>query len=178
MSMIKYIIRRALSLLPVLFGAVTFTFILSRLMPGDPVLAYCALAGRTCPADQYEAWLRYLGLDRPMIEQYFRYLGQLFTGNWGVSSAYRGIPVWEVVTTRFFRTSAPRQSFTETTPIKICSVPTQSKPSLRARFSADFKTACARGVHGNLFLWIALLIMPFALSINLRSLIFLPPGPG
>ncbi len=104
MSMIKYIIRRTLQLLPVLFGAITLTFILSRLMPGDPVLAYCAIGGRTCPEDQYLNWLKILGLDKPILEQYFIYLGRLFTGDWGLSSHYRGIAVWDIVTERFFRT--------------------------------------------------------------------------
>lgn len=101
MSMIKYIIRRTLQLLPVLFGAITLTFILSRLLPGDPVLAHL---GRVFTQEQYDYQLRLLGLDRPILEQYFLYLGRLFTGDWGVSSQYRGIPVWDIVTERFFRT--------------------------------------------------------------------------
>ena len=40
MSMIKYIIRRLISMIPVVLGVMTLTFILSRMMPGDPVLAF------------------------------------------------------------------------------------------------------------------------------------------
>jgi len=102
MSMLKYIFKRFLSLIPVLFGAITLTFILSRMMPGDPVLAY--LGERFTP-EQYYSMMRQLGLDRPILEQYFRYLGDLFTGNWGVSVVInRGQPVWDLVLERFFRT--------------------------------------------------------------------------
>ena len=43
MSLVKYIIRRLITLIPVLFGALTFVFILSKFMPGDPVFAYLPL---------------------------------------------------------------------------------------------------------------------------------------
>jgi len=102
MGMIKYIIRRLLILLPVLFGVITLTFILSRLMPGDPVLAH--LPHYFTP-EMYEEKLRSLGLNKPIIEQFFLYLGKLFTGNWGVSvSITKGVPVWDLVLSRFFRT--------------------------------------------------------------------------
>jgi peptide/nickel transport system permease protein len=100
--MIKYIVRRFLTLLPVLFGVLTLTFILSRLMPGDPVLAFL---GDRFTREQYEYQMRLLGLDRPIWEQYFIYLGDLFTGNWGVSvSINKGQPVWDLVLERFTRT--------------------------------------------------------------------------
>ena len=102
MSMIKFIIRRFITLLPVLFGVITLTFILSRLMPGDPVLAHLP---QFFTAEMYEAKLAELGLDKPIMEQYFFYLGNLFTGNWGVSvSITRGTKVWDLVISRFFRT--------------------------------------------------------------------------
>ena len=90
-----------LTLLPVLFGVITLTFILSRLMPGNPVMAHL---GRSPTTEQIEAKMRELGLDRPMIEQYVLFLGNLFTGDWGTSSTYTGIKVWDLVLDRFFRT--------------------------------------------------------------------------
>jgi ABC-type dipeptide/oligopeptide/nickel transport system permease component len=93
--MIKYIIRRLIALLPVLFGVMTLTFILSRLLPGDPVLAY--LPERFTQQQYHEAYHN-LGLDQPLILQYFNYLVQLFTGDWGVSlSVAKGIPVWDII---------------------------------------------------------------------------------
>ena len=102
MSMLKYIFKRFISLIPVLFGAITLTFILSRMMPGDPVLATLP---QLWTEEDYLRQLHNLGLDRPIIEQYFRYLGDLFTGNWGVSVVLNpGQPVWDLVLERFFRT--------------------------------------------------------------------------
>jgi len=102
MSMLKYIFKRFISLIPVLFGAITLTFILSRLMPGDPVIA---VLPPVWTEEDYLRALHNLGLDRPIIEQYFRYLGDLFTGNWGLSVVInKGQPVWDLVLERFFRT--------------------------------------------------------------------------
>ena len=89
-------------MIPVLFGILIMTFVLSRLMPGDPVLA--VLPERHTP-QQYRDALVELGLDQPIIIQFFRYLGDIFTGNWGESvSVAEGYPVWELVWKRFPRT--------------------------------------------------------------------------
>ncbi|MBY9009532.1 MAG: ABC transporter permease [Candidatus Lokiarchaeota archaeon] len=102
MSMVKYILRRMLAAIPVLFGVLTITFILSRLMPGNPVLA--SLPDRFDPADYEAAFIR-LGLHLPMINQYFLYIGRLFTGDWGLSYVLaQGQPVWNIVIERFPRT--------------------------------------------------------------------------
>ncbi|MFX1572431.1 MAG: ABC transporter permease [Promethearchaeota archaeon] len=102
MSLIKYIIRRIIVMIPVLFGVLTLTFILNRLMPGDPVAARLAAAGLHNPAQGlYHRMRCQLGLCDPILIQYFRYLGELFTGNWGVSvSITRNQPVWDLVMER------------------------------------------------------------------------------
>ncbi len=100
--MVKYIIRRLISSLPVLFGALTFVFILSKFMPGNPVFAYLP---QQFTMEQYWAVYRWLGLDQPILVQYFRYLGDIFTGNWGKSlTISRGTSVWTLVWQRFPRT--------------------------------------------------------------------------
>ncbi|MHA2006517.1 MAG: ABC transporter permease [Promethearchaeota archaeon] len=102
MSLIKYIIRRLLVMVPVLFGVLTLTFILSRLMPGDPVAARLAASGLHNPSEGlYKRMRCQLGLCDPIIIQYFRYLAELFTGQWGVSvSIVRNQPVWDIVMER------------------------------------------------------------------------------
>ena len=100
--MVKYIIRRLISSLPVLFGALTLVFILSKFMPGNPVFAYLP---QQFTMEQYWAVYRWLGLDQPILVQYFRYLGDIFTGNWGRSlTISRGTSVWTLVWQRFPRT--------------------------------------------------------------------------
>ncbi len=102
MSLIKYIIRRIIVMIPVLFGVLTITFILSRMMPGDPISARLAAAGvHNAPPELVHQLKCQLGLCDPIIVQYFRYMGDLFTGNWGVSvSIVRNQPVWDLVMTR------------------------------------------------------------------------------
>ena len=106
MSLIKYIVKRIIIMIPVLFGSLTIGFFLSRMMPGDPVLAY--LAARQIPhpsVAQYNSMVIQLGLDQPIIVQYFRYLGDLFTGNWGLSvSIVQGEEVWTLIMQRLPRT--------------------------------------------------------------------------
>jgi len=89
-------------MIPVLFGVLTLTFILSRMMPGDPVAARLAAAGQHNPSEGlYRRMMCQLGLCDPIIVQYFRYMGELFTGNWGLSvSIVRNQPVWDLVMTR------------------------------------------------------------------------------
>ena len=102
MSLLKYIVRRLVVMIPVLFGVLTLTFILSRLMPGDPIAARLAAAGIMNPSQGlYNQMKCQLGLCDPIIIQYFRYLGELFTGHWGTSvSIVRNQPVWDLIMTR------------------------------------------------------------------------------
>ena len=102
MSMLKYILRRLLVMIPVLFGVLLITFVLSRMMPGNPVLAHLP---QIYSEAQYNAALHRLGFDLPIWQQFFIYIGNLFTGNWGYSvSVDRGVEVWDLIWQRFPRT--------------------------------------------------------------------------
>ncbi len=104
MSLSKYILKRLLAAVPVIFGVMTLTFILSRFMPGDPVLAY--LPEGKIDWVLYEQLKQSMGLNDPIIIQYFRYLGDIFVGNWGVSqSIARGMPVWDLIMLKLPRTA-------------------------------------------------------------------------
>ena len=99
MSLTKYMVRRLIAIIPIVFGVMTLTFFLSRMMPGDPVIALLQARGvpHIDPAT-IAAKRRELGLDLPLILQYFRYLADLFTGNWGESiSVATGTEVIELI---------------------------------------------------------------------------------
>jgi len=103
MSLKKFLIRRLIATIPVILGVMTLTFILSRMMPGDPVLAYLPM-GRPDP-ELYATMKSILWLDRPIILQYFKYLADLFSGNWGRSiSIAHGQNVWTLIIERLPRT--------------------------------------------------------------------------
>src|SRR5437870_11837446 len=81
MSLTKYLIRRALYLVPVFFGITFLVFSIERLA-GDPVKLLTA--GQTRVTEQERQLLRqYFGLDKPLYAQYFLWLSELFTGNLG-----------------------------------------------------------------------------------------------
>ena len=63
-------------------GLTAVTFIIGRVMPADPVLA---VVGDRAPEDVYQKVYREMGLDRPLYEQYWRYLNQLARGDLGTS---------------------------------------------------------------------------------------------
>lgn len=80
--MFRFILRRVLGLLFVLLGVSIFTFFLAQVVPVDP--AAVAL-GQNARDEQIKAYRQELGLDRPIVEQYFRYLGRLLQGDLGKS---------------------------------------------------------------------------------------------
>ncbi|WP_136609612.1 ABC transporter permease [Sinomonas albida] len=74
-----YLVIRFLLIFPTILILVTMVFFLMRIT-GDPITA--ALGGRL-PADQLAERIHEAGYDRPILIQYFEYLGQVFTGNFG-----------------------------------------------------------------------------------------------
>ena len=80
--MLRLIAKRLLAALPSLFGVVVITFVLTRALPGDPAAYF---AGGAATAEAIEQVRRQLGLDRPLPEQFFRYLGDLARGDLGLS---------------------------------------------------------------------------------------------
>lgn len=90
--MVQAILRRLLHMAAVLLAMTGGTFLLMRLSPVDPVALHFVAMGT--PADPVlAAQIRAeLGLDDPLIVQYVRWLGGLFTGDMGYSIAF-GSPV-------------------------------------------------------------------------------------
>jgi peptide/nickel transport system permease protein len=91
--MLHALFRRAIAGLAVVFGVVTLMFFLIRLAPGDPAVL---LVGPTATPIQLAAQRKALGLDRPLPEQYGKWLGQFARGDWGTSIA-TGRPVREMI---------------------------------------------------------------------------------
>jgi peptide/nickel transport system permease protein len=80
--MLRYLSRRVLQGLVILLGVTIVTFVLSFLIPADPVRM---IAGRSATPETVESIRHELGLDRPLPVQYVRYLGNLVHGNMGRS---------------------------------------------------------------------------------------------
>jgi len=82
--MLKYIIRRLLYLIPVLLGVSFIIFVLFNLVSGDPS---AVLLGKNATAKQMEELREQLGLNKPLIEQYFDVVKSAFTFDFGRSWA-------------------------------------------------------------------------------------------
>jgi peptide/nickel transport system permease protein len=90
----RYILIRFLLIIPTILILVTVVFFLMRLT-GDPITA--ALGGRL-PPDQLAERVHAAGYDRPILIQYFDYLGSLFTGDFGTTFTDNR-PVIDILTT-------------------------------------------------------------------------------
>ena len=78
----RFVARRLLYSAVVMFGVLIVAFALVHLVPGDPVRI--ALGTRYTP-EAYEALRSASGLDRPLVTQFFSYIGSALTGDLGVS---------------------------------------------------------------------------------------------
>ena len=79
---VRFLARRLLYSVVVLFGVLVVVFALVHLVPGDPVRL--ALGTRYSP-DSYNALRSASGLDRPIVVQFFSYIGSALHGDLGVS---------------------------------------------------------------------------------------------
>ncbi len=84
--MLNYALRRFLSTIPVILGATIIIFFLIHLIPGD--LA-AALAGPEATREDLQVIRVRLGLDQPLVLQYFNYLGRVLQGDLGYSYFYK-----------------------------------------------------------------------------------------
>lgn len=96
MRIARYIALRVALVIPVLLGVIVVTFLLVRVLPGDPAQAF--VGPNTSEAD-LEAIRARLGLDAPLWEQFLRYLGGVFVGDFG-TSIQTGVPVSVELSTR------------------------------------------------------------------------------
>lgn len=77
-----YIARRILATIPVMGVVAVIVFLMLRLSPGDPA---AIIAGDHATSQEIAEIREHLGLDRPLLEQFLRWLGQLASGDFGVS---------------------------------------------------------------------------------------------
>jgi peptide/nickel transport system permease protein len=91
-----YIFNRLLSAIPLLFGITFLSFLMMHLAPGDPTLMYLDPNVSAQDLDQVK---KNLGLDQPLLMQYFYWLKELGQGNLGYSYV-TGKPVVEAILER------------------------------------------------------------------------------
>lgn len=92
--MLGFVLRRLLAAVPTLLAVLTLVFLIVRVVPGDPALV---ILGDQATPDAVAALRTRLGLDPPIWQQYFSFLGAALTGDIGVSMV-TGRPVMDEVT--------------------------------------------------------------------------------
>ena len=90
--MLRFIARRLLETIPVLFIIITATFFMIRFVPGGPFTSEKAVTPEILA--NLEA---HYGLDQPLYQQYFDYLGSLAQGDFGPSFKYPNRTVNEII---------------------------------------------------------------------------------
>jgi len=96
----RYIVGRLLQTIPVLWGASLIVFLLIRLIPGD---AATVLLGSDATPENTEALREQLGLNEPIVVQYWHWLVKVLQGDLGVSIQTRA-PVFETLMGKFGNT--------------------------------------------------------------------------
>ncbi|MFC2967415.1 ABC transporter permease [Acidimangrovimonas pyrenivorans] len=96
----RYILRRLFSAIPVLLGITVIVFLIMAMIPGDPATA---ILGAYATPDNVARINKDLGLDAPLVERYFIWLGNLLQGDFGRSYSLNR-PVLAEVLDRFSAT--------------------------------------------------------------------------
>lgn len=159
--MLKYIAGRLASLVPILFGVSLFAFLLVHLVPGDPVEA---MVGLEASQENIDALRRNYGLDRPLYEQYFVWVGNVIQGDFGRSIQTRrpvsGLIVRALVPTAQLAVSALLLSL-------IIAIPAGIASATRKNTIADYiATFSALGGLSLPSFWIGILLI-LGFSVNL-----------
>ncbi len=95
-----YIAKRLLAAIPVLFGLTIIVFVIMAMIPGDPATA---ILGSYATPENVARLNEQLGLDKPLVQQYFIWLGNIFQGDFGRSYTLNR-PVIDEVFERFSAT--------------------------------------------------------------------------
>ncbi|MGP4100910.1 ABC transporter permease [Nonomuraea sp. KM90] len=80
------VVRRVAETLGILFGVAVFVFVMLRAVPGNQITAGLGTEAAALTPAQRQALEQYYGLDQPLVTQFFSWLGNMFTGNFGYSA--------------------------------------------------------------------------------------------
>ncbi|MEP5515210.1 MAG: ABC transporter permease [Bauldia litoralis] len=99
--MLAYVFKRLLALIPIIIGLTIIVFLMIALIPGGTAVA---ILGPLASPDAVAKLNAELGLDRPLVEQYLSWMGNLLQGDMGRSYSLKR-PVIDEVFERFYATS-------------------------------------------------------------------------
>ncbi|MDR7418261.1 MAG: ABC transporter permease [Armatimonadota bacterium] len=168
MNLATYVARRLTLMVLVVFGVLVITFIVSHVVPADPVTA---ILGGNAPQEKVDALRRELGFDKPLHLQFVAYIWGAVRGDLG-RSLRTGRPVWDDIQQYFPATV--ELTFSAITLAILLGVPMGVISAVRRNEPADHgaRVFSIVGVSMPVF-WTGLILMLF-LYHRLGWL----PGPG
>jgi len=95
----NYFIKRLILIIPILIGVSLLSFFIIHLIPGDPARV---IAGQGATSDDIALIREEFGLDKPLVEQYFTFIGGVFSGKLKSISSQQS--VIDEITPRFWNT--------------------------------------------------------------------------
>ena len=98
--MLRYIVKRLLLMIPTLLGAAVLVFLLMRAIPGDICYLRMAGGGGTVDLKVVHQCRLDLGLDRPLLVQFWEFISGFAVGDFG-KSMWTGRPIFDEVALRF-----------------------------------------------------------------------------
>ncbi len=172
--------RRLVASLPALLGVVIVTFVLMRVLPGDPAVFFAS--GPSAGRAEIEEVRHQMGLDQPIPIQLIGYLGDVATGNLG-----RSMTTGQKVTTDMARRmpASLELTFTALTIALLLSIPLGIVAALRPGSLVDHfvRMLCTLGVcvptfvSGLLLIYVFYYVLGWAPDPTARIDIFVSPPP-
>lgn len=94
--MAAFLLKRLATLLATLLATSVIVFLVLEILPGDPALL---VLGIDATDEQLAVFRREYGFDKPVLDRYLLWIGNLLTGDFGISYAYK-TPVWPLIAER------------------------------------------------------------------------------
>jgi peptide/nickel transport system permease protein len=170
--MIRFIGRRILVALPVLFGVLFLVFALARVLPGDPCVA---ALGERADEETCAAWNAENGLDKPIPEQFLIYLQGIASGDLG-TSAKDGRPVTELLIERLPTTI--ELSIYALLLAALVGIPLGIISAIRRNSAADVGTMALANLGVSTPVFVLGLVLAFVFAVVLKDTPFALPPSG
>ena len=162
--MTRYLLRKIRDLFVTLWGITLISFILIRLVPGDPILMQAGEQGLS--PENYSRIKKEMGLDRPLPIQYLMYLGNILQGDLGDSYQSRR-PVMEEFFARFPATL--ELGITALLLATVIGIPLGIMAAIKHRSLWDYLLmgGALLGYSMPIFWWGLILILVFSVTLGL-----------
>ncbi len=170
--MARFVVRRLLLAIPVLFGVVLIVFMLARVLPGDPCIA--TLGERATEEQCAQFAIRY-GLDEPLWVQFGVFLQDIASGDLGTSVKF-GLPVTELIVLRLPTTI--ELSFYALTLAILVGVPLGIISAYRRNSKTDVSTMMFANLGVSIPVFVLGLLLAYVFAVTLKDTPFALPPSG